>query len=85
MKILGMKELNSNPSSSLIPSPDDVRFKSREERKEILDSLCEKIVDDFIHTEFKVLPTSGPVRSQLRACTLINLICIKFIYYYDIL
>lgn len=66
MKTLGMKELDNQPSSSHIPSPVDVKLKSAEERKTILDNICKKIVDNFIHTDFKALLTSGSVRNQVR-------------------
>ena len=59
MKTLGMKELDNQPSSSHIP--EDVKLKSAEERKTLLENICKKIVDDFIHTEFKPLSTSVPI------------------------
>ena len=73
MKTLGMKELNDKPSSSLILE----RLKSADDRKVAMDEICDKVVANFICTDFNKAPQTS--KDQVKQYSL-NLLSIGSFY-----
>ena len=68
LQVLGMKSLTDTPSHEAMPHPLDVWMKTREDRKKVLTTVCESIVDQFICFKFHKInyPSSDHVYEYSR-------------------
>ena len=51
-EVLGMDDVNDSPSASEVSDPQNMWMHSTNDRKHILKSVCEKVVDCFILFQF---------------------------------
>lgn len=59
LDVLGMNTLEDTPSSAVIPSPDTLWMKSKEERKQVLEDVCDKVVAKYVHLAYNTTPASS--------------------------
>ena len=63
LQVLGMESLSDVPSSSIVPSKDDLISETPTCRKETLKSICCKVVERFIKFQFNP-DNSDPISSE---------------------
>ena len=64
LEVLGMKALSDTPSEAVISDPPSVWMQVDKQRKEVLASACDKIVDRYIDFSFHKVAT--PVCDSVR-------------------
>ena len=84
MKILQMSDLNDQPSDEAIgiTSAENLWTLTGEERKRVLDQVCERVVDEFFTFDFNVPPdnTSQQDGVYQYGCNLLSIGCFYLAY-----
>ena len=83
MKILGMSDLDDQPSDDVLgTSAENLWTLTGEERKIVLDRVCEMIIDKFITFSFNVPPDGIPQQDEVHsyASNLLSIGCFYLAY-----
>jgi hypothetical protein len=52
-----MKTLEDFPSDQIISSPDTLYMKTKDERKQALEDMCDKVISKYVHLDFNKVPS----------------------------
>ena len=80
LEVLGMKALSDTPSEAVISDPPSVWMQLDKQRKEVLASACDKIVDRYINFAFHKVatPLSDSVHENSRQLLSIGCFYLEF-------